>query len=224
MTTAKSPSLLADLRSIGIFFSEKPSRNANPEETLIASLEVLAQDSKLIFLVANWLSIYAELIHTERLLFLLKSRELPQCSVMLLGGLCRHASRDSKKLELVCKTIKKRFRTIQKVPVAEYIELPVKLGQCPANPDFLEFGITVPPIEQMRDKILPIALTAKRNLHIRMRVLFGASWRAEIAAYFLLHGEFTYYRLRKDLGCTNETALRIGKQLRLIQASGRPLW
>ncbi|MBF0106053.1 MAG: hypothetical protein HQM16_12085 [Deltaproteobacteria bacterium] len=216
--------LLADLRSIGIWFAESPSENANPEETLIASLGVLLGDSKLLFFVANWMSIYADLIHTERLLFLIKTRPIPTSQLMMLAGLCRHASKKAKKLQLVCTTIKKRVKQIKKVAIAEYMELPVKLGQCEANPDFKEFGITVPPIWPFEDKIVPIDLAAKINLHIRMRVLFGASWRAEIATYILLDGEATFYRMRKDLGCTNETALRIGKQLKMIHASGKPLW
>ncbi|MGK5082428.1 hypothetical protein WDW37_03905 [Bdellovibrionota bacterium FG-1] len=216
--------LLADLRSIGIFFGEKPSHNANPEETLISSLDLAAEDAKILYLLANWIDSYADLIHTERLVFLIKNRSLPLRSLMLLGGFCRHGARTARKLQLVCNTIHKRVRKIDKIPLAEHIELPVVIGQCEANPDFKEFGLTVAPIIDQRDKILPLDLTAKMNLHIRMRLLFGASWRAEIATYLLLNGETTFYRLRKDLGCTNETALRIGKQLRLIQALGKPLW
>ena len=216
--------LLAELRSIGIFFAEKPSRNANPEETLITSLGPLAEDAKLLYLVANWISIYADLIHTERLVLLVKNQPLPMRSLMLLGGLCRHGSKSAKKLQLVCNTIHKRVKKIEKISVAEHIELPVVIGQCKANPDFKEFGLTVAPIIDLQNKILPVDFTAKVNLHIRMRLLFGASWRAEIATYLLLNGEATFYRLRKDLGCTNETALRIGKQLRMVQTFRKPLW
>ncbi|MBI3535222.1 MAG: hypothetical protein HY072_07030 [Deltaproteobacteria bacterium] len=227
MTTNGPGSLLADLRSIGIFFAEKPSKDANPEEVLIASLGVLAQDAKLLYLVANWMSVYADLIHTERLLFLIKNSPIPLTSLLLLAGLCRHASKEAKKLRLVCRKVKeqtKKIKKLKKSSVAEYMELPVKMGQCQTNPDFKEFGIMIPPIVDLQDKILSVDVTAKTNLHIRMRVLFGASWRAEIAAYLLQNSETTFYRLRKDLGCTNETALRIGKQLRMIHASGKPLW
>ncbi len=219
----KSDPLFSDLRSIGIFFDETTTKNSNPEETLISSLDTLTKDSKTLFLVANWVSLYSSLIHTERLVFLIKKRNLSLPALMILGGLCRYGSHKSKKLDLVCRTIKK-ITKIKKISIAEYIELPVRMGQCASNPDFKEFGLTVPPIVDLSSKILPIDIIAKTNLHIRMRILFGASWRAEIATHLLINGETTFYKLRKELGCTNETALRIGKQLRLIKSLGKPIW
>jgi hypothetical protein len=103
------------------------------------------------------------------------------------------------------------------------MSLPMSLGQCAPEPAFLKYGIHVPAIAEMSSKIADLKLITKTNHWIRNRIFFGCNWRADI--YTMLSRQdyqkatMTTYRLAKDLGCSNETALRIRKNFELLEQS-----
>ena len=68
-------------------------------------------------------------------------------------------------------------------------------------------------------KILDTKTIIKTNHWIRNRIFFGCNWRADI--YTTLNHKknkiISTYWIAKNLGCSNETALRIRKNFELVE-------
>ncbi len=211
--------LLPRWRSLGIMFSGDYDKYADPEKTLLDSLPVILSDAKMLYLITNWINQHADVIHCERLLSLLKVRKLPYDELMVVGALTESAREAGHKLDSVSRYIKPKIEKERKVQTSEHIELPVQLGQCPPEPTFKKFGIIVPTIVDLSVKILDTKTIIKTNHWIRNRIFFGCNWRADI--YTTLNHKknkiISTYWIAKNLGCSNETALRIRKNFELVE-------
>ena len=212
--------LLSNWRSLGILFSGAPDQFADPEKTILESLPLVLSDSKITFLISNWISQHGDVIHCERLLCLAKSKNLSYDEWMTLGAVVEYSVLAGHKLEALTRYIKSKIKKGRTVKTAEYMSLPITLGQCPPEPIFERYGIKVPTIEDMSSKITDIKLIIKTNQWIKNRIFFGCNWRADIYTSLSQHKNqkkrMTTYRLAKDLGCSNETALRIRKNFELL--------
>jgi hypothetical protein len=213
--------LLPRWRSLGIFFATDYDRYADPERTILDSLGVILHDAKMLYLISNWIREHGDLIHAERLLSLAKAKELSYEDRMTLGALANFAVTAGYKLDLIYRYAKTQIKKGRKIETSEHVALPVVLGQSQPEPSFSKFGILVPEIIDLSSKITDTKLITETNVWIRNRIFFGCNWRADIytALGRVKKNKPSTYRLAKDLGCSNETALRIRKSFELLGAA-----
>lgn len=210
--------LLPRWRSLGIMFARDFSRYADPEGTILDSLPSVLSDAKMLYLIANWFRKQGDLIHVERLLSLVRRRDLPYDELMALGGLAQFASDAGFRVDPLLRYFRDKFRKGRSVETSGQIALPVKIGQSTPEPAFERYGLIVPRIIDHSSKIADLKLITETNLWIRNRIFFGCNWRADIytALSRKTKERASTYRLAKDLGCSNETALRIRKDFELL--------
>jgi hypothetical protein len=213
--------LLPRWRSLGILFAADYDKYADPEKTLLDSLPLVLHDAKILYLICNWMREHGDVIHGERLLSLAKSKMLPYEEIMTLSALAEYAVAAGHKLQLIVRYAKRHIKKGRKVETSEHVALPVELGQSQPEPSFAKFGIIVPEIVNLSSKITDTKLITKTNIWIRNRIFFGCNWRADIytALGRARRNKPSTYRLAKDLGCSNETALRIRKSFELLEAA-----
>ena len=211
--------LLQRWRSLGIMFARSHCNFADPEKTILDSLFLILDDAKMLFLITNWMRQHGDLIHGERLLSLVKARALSYDELMTLGGLADYANSFGHRLRSVLRYVNSKVQKGHVVKTSAQVALPVQLGQCPPEPSFERYGIRVPTIIDLSAKILDTKLIVQTNVWLRNRLFFGCNWRADI--YTALRrkkkARTSTYRLAKELGCSNETALRIRKNFELLE-------
>ncbi len=200
--------------NLGIAFAaDSRAKHADPEATLVRSLSQFHEDRKLLRLVVTWLNEFGHLVHVERLKSLAKN--LDKIEYAWLGVLADHMSEDQGDT---------RFRTIRDLARKQMGEAPAffedaslhklhyekeitKPGNKPAG---IAYGLRVSKSDLLGDskKLSDLKGTTKGNLWLRMRLLFGSNWRADMATVMLLDMAANYYQARKILGCSIETAHR----------------
>jgi len=202
-------------------FAQEFDKYTDPEKTILDSLTVILSDAKMLYLIANWLKTYGDLIHVERLVSLAKTAPLSYDELMALGGLAQYASDAGFRIDPVLRYVKSNFKKGRAVETSEHIALPVRMGQSPPEAAFYRFGLVVPKIIEQSLKISDLKLITETNVWVKNRIFFGCNWRADI--FTVLNRKrkdrASTYRLAKDLGCSNETALRIRKNFELLESA-----
>ena len=202
--------VVAKWGSLGIAFDGASNIAADPESLIIDSLEHFPEDRKLVSLVFAWLKSYSSLIHVERLKSMTKL--IPAESARWLGGLasfCTEFDRRWASLQKKCLSDKKPKRQ----DLGEFDALQIeRLGE---DPYFAQAGLKIPTIswEDKERKLFTREHIINNHFWFRLRVLFGANWRADVAWELVRDSEQTPYQVAKRLGCNMETAYRNWKAL-----------
>jgi hypothetical protein len=211
---SKKSDLLGDAwENMGIAFAVNKSktRNADPERTLLASLGEFGEDRKLLKLVLVWLAEYGDLIHVERVKAL--AADLSTKELAWLGSVAAIQKGD-RRWSSVVESVKKRLGRFPPKHQMSQLDL-LQAERSGADQNFLEFGLTIPVFEAAEPKkVRARAKTLEDNLWLRMRVLFGSNWRADVATLMLLEQAQTSYQVAQLLGCSGETAYRNLNSLR----------
>ena len=169
----------------------------------------------MLFLITNWMRQHGDLIHGERLLSLV-NRALSYDELMTgwTGGLYQLVWTPTTLFRYVNSKVQKGHWSKRRAG-----SVTGAVGQCPPEPSFERYGIRVPTIIDLSAKILDTKLIVQTNVWLRNRLFFGCNWRADI--YTALRrkkkARTSTYRLAKELGCSNETALRIRKNFELLE-------
>ncbi len=205
--------LIENFAALGIAYNcQKPNFYADPEQSLIDSIGIMSRDHKTLKLVICWLQNYEDFIHLERLKALIKVA--PTTTKAWLGGIAQsmYARRWASIIRELDGVVLKNTEP------NEFLELQVKrLG---ADPNFKNFGIHIPLLDLtgIEKKLLTREHVLKRHFWLRLRALFGANWRADIAWQMHLDPNQTPYQVAKILGCNTETAYRNWKALQQANA------
>ncbi len=179
---------------------------------MVESIVFLSEDIKTLKLVLSWLQNYEDLLHLERLKALLKIA--PMTTKAWLGGIAQFGS--AKRWAPIIRDLE--GIQLKEVEKNEFTNLQIKrLG---ADPNFKKYGIKIPIIDLtgLEKKLLSREHVLENHFWLRLRVLFGANWRADIAWQMYLDPNQTPYQVAKTLGCNAETAYRNWKALELANA------
>ena len=173
-----------------------------------ATLEV-TQDSRLFSLLCSWVSVHGDYVIIEKLMKLQKKKNSPWLVALAVCAL-NMGFHQWKRL------IKKQQGPLALVNTALASSSISIKGE---EPNFRRNGFLVPKgIIRIRplDSLTPERLV-KKNRQYRNRLLFGASWRADIVTAIEV-GMKTPYQIAKTLGCSYEPAYRIFKEYALATA------
>ncbi len=204
----KQHDIIIKWSSLGIAFAvdAKSSIHADPEKTLISSLVTCNYDRKLLRLILTWFQEYSDLVHVERLLALMKT--LSVIELAWLGGIASYQEESGDiRWRAITREIKKLRNEAVHFPQSKFEKLQLK--RIGTDKHFKSFKLNIPTIKlDSKKKIKPRKYTIKNNIWLRMRALFGANWRADIAAALLLGKISNAYQAKKYFGCSYETAYR----------------
>lgn len=198
--------LNAKLASLGIAILSEAGDPADPERTLLECLSLFQDDRKLLALILIWLKEYGDLLHLNRICALAK--KLTPLELVWLGGLAAHATAESNRWKTVERFVEKRLATQRRRFTSSKLDT-LSAQRKGADPYFLKFGLIIPTVEPSAEKKLRSrAHTLANHPWLRLRSLFGANWRADIAMEMLRAKDQTPYRVAKTLGCNTETVYR----------------
>ncbi|MBK7962773.1 MAG: hypothetical protein IPK04_17205 [Bdellovibrionales bacterium] len=179
------------------------------ENTLHEATMEVAQDSRLFSLLCSWVSVHGDYVIIEKLMKLQKKKNSPWLSALAVFAL-NMGFHQWKSL------IKKQQGPLALVSTDLALSSISIKGE---EPNFKRNGFLVPKgMIRIRslDTQTPERLV-KKNLQYRNRLLFGASWRADIVTAIEM-GMKTPYQIAKTLGCSYEPAHRIFKEYSLATA------
>lgn len=198
--------LNAKLASLGIAVLSEPGEPADPERTILDCLSLFQDDRKLLALILAWLLEYGALLHLNRLCALAK--KLTPLELAWLGGLAAHMHAGNRRWKTVERFVEKRLYGQRRRFSPSRLDT-LAIQRKGKDPYFEKFGITIPVIKPSAEKKLrPRAHTLAQHPWLRLRSLFGANWRADIAMEMLRKADQTPYRIAKTLGCNTETVYR----------------
>lgn len=204
--------------SLGIAFAAKPKiKNADPEATLILSLKEFYEDRKILKIVISWLDEFGDLVHVERLKIL--ARKLNARDQAWLGLIAdymvnvRKDYRFKKILEMVENHLGNPPAFFEQSKFMElHFEREILKGSVSVGKKF-GLNITQSDLIGYPKKLQDKRAAIMGNIWLRMRLLFGCSWRADVCTVILLDMAQNYYQVKKVLGCSIETAHRNWKSL-----------
>lgn len=179
------------------------------EQTLHeASLEV-SSDSRLFSLLASWVFVHGDYVIIEKLMKLQKKKNSPWLVAL---AICAYNMGFHQWRRLIKKQ-KNELALVNLELAKSSIEMK---GE---EPNFRKNGFLIPYGTlrvRVTDAVTPDKLV-KKNPQYRNRLLFGASWRADIITA-IEWGIKTPYQIAKTLGCSYEPAHRISKEYSLATA------
>jgi hypothetical protein len=201
--------------SLGIAFAINQSgiKHADPELTLIQTIQEFKEHRKMLKLTLAWLKDYGELLHVERLKALAK--ELSSAELAWLGGLSSYRVEDGdSRWKTLAQWIENRLGSPKAIfPTSRLDDLQTqRVGE---DVHFKKFGLLIPKADAADlKKLRPLSEGVRGNLWLRMRSLFGTNWRADMATVLVLGLAQNPYQAECILGCAKETAYRNWKALK----------
>ncbi|OFZ26744.1 MAG: hypothetical protein A2381_17290 [Bdellovibrionales bacterium RIFOXYB1_FULL_37_110] len=198
--------------SLGIAFNTKATDHANPEQTIIETIKSgeFPGDRKMFGLMLLWLENYMDLVHVERLKYLMK--DLSPFQLALLGGIAKKClSKGDLRFKTIIKEIEKRFgKNSPKFEGDDELYLKLK----GVDADFLCFGVKVAPMHADESKkLLKRDQVIKNNAWLRNRLVFGSNLRADFITVFTLGLAQNAYQASKLLSCSANASYRNWKDL-----------
>lgn len=208
---------------LGIAFADEPALGpVDPEMTILLSLRHAYEHRKTLRLIADWLSEYADLVHVERLLSIVRrdrwhDHEEDLGAVRTLGGLAgRMIVHGDRRWQVIVRECQARLKGAAKVrPLSEADQFLVTRDG--TDPCFEKFGINMPSLERIKGEFQRSPAKKLRtrehilatNPWLRLRALLGANWRADVLFVILAALAGNAHQTSQLLGCSYETAHRI---------------
>jgi hypothetical protein len=199
-----------ELSSIGIAFyePETPIVDADPEKAFLNSISEWQSDRKILKLLISWMDEFGDLFHIERLKALAKS--LPANEIAWLGGFAKHRL-SAKDYRWVC--IEKFCTSKLGAQSLTFSTTKLDLLQAKRNgkdENFSQFGILIPKVEPAdKKKLLPRSEVLRRHQWLRLRLVFGANFRADMAHLILKDIVPNAFQAERLLGCNRQTAYKL---------------
>lgn len=208
-----SPSLDQKLSYIGVQISGvqkmKHAQWIDIENTLHEAALEVPRDSRLFSLICSWVSVHGDYVIIEKLMKLQKKKNSPWLIALAVYAF-NTGFHQWKRL------IKKQKGPLALVSTDLALSSIALKGE---EPHFRKNGFLIPTgnIRVRASDVQTPERLVKVNPQYRHRLLFGASWRADIITAIEV-GMKNPYQIAKTLGCSYEPAHRIFKEYVLAMA------
>lgn len=211
--------LKGELISIGFSLYGEPSLfAADPEAVLVKALQFFYEDRKIFRMLLRWCLTIAPLIHVERLHKQIQNLE-PNL-IPVLGAVSKKLILSGdRRFSLIYEEMKNKFKlsNISPTPPEGYGDsfLISKYGE---DPELKEFDMRVAYIlPENEKKVLDLRGILKIHRWLRLRVLIGPNFRADLIYLLSLKTVKNPNQAAKILGCSRETAYRLWKEVTLFE-------
>lgn len=210
-----SLTLSQKLHAIGIrlSISEKGQRSnkkvslVDIEDVLIEAARQVPDDSKLFSLLCSWIAVHGNYVIVEKLFKKAKKLKADDIATQWLVAFAIFAkSQGYHKWSKAMKRLNKNLYAFDEILTKSAIQ---RQG---AMSEFEKYNIFIPKGSlriRHDDALSPLEL-AKMNNQYRNRLIYGASWRADIITA-IQNGLENPYAISKILGCSYEPAYRVFK-------------
>lgn len=185
------------------------------EETLILSAYEAENDFRLLSLLATWITVHGEYVIVEKFFKKLKEFEKYRGStptvLNLLAAVAVEAGSSKWKKWITCSSQKPEY------PVNEAL-LKSSIEYQGYNEDLASYGILVPAkfLRIRTEDVFSIEELAKNNRQYRNRLIYGASWRADIISAIEI-GLQNPSIIARTIGCSYEPSHRIFQEYSLAR-------
>lgn len=187
------------------------------EANLVDAAYEALTDGRIFSLLFSWLKVHGRHIHIEKFFKIARMRESQSghnpiinamsvwCTLCGFHNFKRHIDISSKNEFLLEKEVTESFGRVQGFKT-----------------DFLKYNVKVPEkyLRIREQDVFTDVELAKENLQFRNRLLFGASWRADIITAIDL-GARTPTEVCKKIGCSYEPSYRIFKEYKIAKEASR---
>lgn len=218
MSKLKIEDIKPRLISLGFgFYGESSEKPADPERIIIDVVRLFRDEQKTFRMLLAWLEKCHELVHVERLRSF--ASELSNFELRMLGMLSmKQVKNGDRRFSIIAEFVKNELRTKNKNEPNFDLESddPYLIEKLGVDEELKEFGLRSAKIDPTDPKkILTLDEILQRNAWLRFRALIGANFRADLA--FVMANKLAQnpYQAAKILGCSQETAYRLWKGLRL---------
>ena len=199
--------------------ARKPTRKElaliDIENTLIEAARAVPQDSKLFSLLCSWVLVHGDYVIVEKLFKKTKQLEPSDVAKDWIMALAVFAkSRGYHNWGRWTKKLRKPLYAFDR-------ELTLSaIARKSAMKDFEKYGIYIPEgsLRVRADDALTPTELAQDNRQYRNRLLYGASWRADIITAIQLGG-LNPFAISKSLGCSYEPAHRVFREYQIAMSS-----
>lgn len=208
-----NPSLDEKLRYIGVQLAGvhkiKSSHWIDIENTLHEAALAVPGDSRLFSLLCSWVSVHGDYVVIEKLMKLQKKKNSPWLVALAICA-------SNMGFHQWTRLIKKQQGPLALVSVELALSSISIKGE---EINFRKYGFLMPQavIRLRASDVLTSERLVGKNRQYRNRLLFGASWRADIVTA-IEAGMRNPYQISKTLGCSYEPAYRIFKEYGLATA------
>lgn len=199
--------------SLGVNFTKMSAKDFSPEEALIMLVQSneFPEDKKMMSLALGWLKNYSTLVHVERLKNM--SKDLSPFEMALLGGIASKCVANGdfrwKKIESLALARSKKYK--RDFPGDDDFLLNTK-GK---DKEFSKYKVFVATIDTENEKkFYRRERIVSQNKWLKLRVLFGANLRADVATVLCLGLASTAYAAAKYLYCSQSAVYRNWQDLK----------
>lgn len=185
------------------------------EETLILAAYEAQEDFRLLSLLATWMTVHGEYVIVEKffkkLKFFEKYRGSIPTVINLLAAVAVEAGSAKWKKWITCSAKKLEY------PVKKSL-LESSIAYQGRNEELASYGVLVPPkfLRIRNEDVFTIEELAKNNRQYRNRLIYGASWRADIISA-IEEGLANPSVIAKTIGCSYEPSHRIFREFSLAR-------
>ena len=200
-------SIKSDLISLGFGYAGSPSITPpDPEKIIIEIIKLYPEDQKLYGIFLAWMERFGDLIHVERLSNQIDLLTQDEKVILGVTALKLWNNGDHRFKVIFDKIKKKNIRLEMTLPGRDNY-LIEKNGR---DKEFLPFGVTTSTVQVSENKkLMDRSFVIKNNLWLRLRVLLGANYRADMVFVKLMSLANNAYEAMKFLRCSKETSYRI---------------
>ena len=194
-----------------------PSVPTDPEHCIIESLRFYWEYNDIFFMIYSLLeNRISHLIHIERLASLAEKAYIKSDEKVLLIALCNKlAEKGDHRFKLIFKKLYKKGLKMYNPPKNESSAHSIKIWG--TEPSLLAFGVKVRLFYKVNEKkLFTLKEIYKRNTWLKLRVMIGPNYRADILYLKSTGMTKTAYQAAKIAGCNTSTATRIWKSVEYI--------
>jgi len=195
--------------------SRKELASVDIESTLIEAARQVPNDSKLFSLLCSWVLVHGDYVIVEKLFKKTKKLDAKDPARSWIMALTVFAK--SQGYHNWGRWVKKLREPLYAFDQSLTLSAIARKG---AIKSFEKFGVLVPEgsLRVRKDDALTPTELAQDNQQYRNRLLFGASWRADIVTA-IEQGAANPFAISKSLGCSYEPAHRVFKEYQMAHPS-----
>lgn len=205
------------LASIGCGFrTDLPKFPADPEQTILDSLDFFWSDEKLFVMLIGVLSHrISSLIHVERLVSLSKNLTKDQRIVLMVIA-DKMIKLGDRRYKLIEQKLKRRGMKLSNFP--KLYSSPFYLEKHGTDPSFKKYGSKIPNIfNEDPKKFFTLKHIVSNHPWLKIRALVGANYRADLIylkSAGIVESPASSYKI---MGCERATAYRLWDSIALVE-------
>ncbi len=200
------------------FYGEAATESPDPEKLILDVCSLFPEEIKVYKMLLTWMGDFGHLINVERLKHLLEKGTdkniKQQVGLLILSG--RQVEGGDKRFQYILESMLNflKLRTSEVTALLKAQSDPYLIERYSLDPILEKIEVQSYKIETAdRKKLMAPRFVIEQNLWLKLRILIGSNYRADVAYLRSLGKYKNKYQIWKALGSSQETAYRICTEL-----------